>query len=127
MSLKSLFLETFTWWNNQTLGTKIYTFFRGKKVGTDNENNKFFVHKKNNNQRWVIYNGLMDASRVAADWHDWLHYRTDEIPNESDKKPNWYKIHKENVTGTAEAYNPDKSKQNEPEILKKNYEPWKPE
>jgi len=69
----------------------------------------------------------MDASRVAADWHDWLHYRTDEIPNESDKKPNWYKIHKENVTGTAEAYNPDKSKQNEPEILKKNYEPWKPE
>ena len=116
MSLKSLFLETFTWWNNQTLSTKLLTLFRGKLVGKDLNGNHFY-----------IYNGLMDASRVAADWHDWLHYRTDEIPNESDKKPNWYKIHKENVTGTAEAYNPDKSKQNEPEILKKNYEPWKPE
>ena len=127
MSIKTLFLETFTWWNNQTLGTKLFTFIRGKQVGTDNENNKFYVHKKNSQKRWIIYNGLMDASRIPAEWHDWLHYRTDEIPNESDKKPNWYKIHKENVTGTAEAYNPDKSKQNEPEILKKNYEPWKPE
>ena len=61
----------------------------------------------------------MDASRIAADWHDWLHYRTDEIPNESDKKPNWYKIHKENATGTIEAYNPDESKEKEPGDVKK--------
>ena len=35
MSLKSLFLETFTWWNNQTLSTKLFTLFRGKFVGKD--------------------------------------------------------------------------------------------
>ena len=97
MGIKTLFLETFTWWNNQTLGTKLFTFLRGKKVGIDNENNKFYVHKKNSQKRWIIYNGLMDASRIPAEWHDWIHHRTDEIPNESDKKLNWYKIHKENV------------------------------
>ena len=127
MSIKALFLETFTWWNNQTLGTKLFTFIRGKQVGTDNENNKFYVHKKNSQKRWIIYNGLMDASRIPAEWHDWLHYRTDEIPNESDKKLDWYKMHKENSTGTDESYSPDLSKDKEPAILKKNYEPWRPE
>ena len=127
MGIKNLFLETFTWWNNQTLGTKLFTFLRGKKVGTDNDNNKFYVHKKNSQKRWIIYNGLMDASRIPAEWHDWIHHRTDEVPNESDKKLNWYKMHKENSTGTSEAYSPDLSKDKEPEILKKNYEPWRPE
>ena len=127
MSLKSLFLETFTWWNNQTIGSRIYTFLKGKKVGIDEKCNKFYVHRKNNKKRWIIYNGLMDASKVPALWHDWLHYRTNEIPNESDKNLNWYKMHKENTTGTEEAYSPDLSKNNEPKILKKNYEPWNPE
>ena len=83
-----------TWWNNQTLGTRIYTFLKGKKVGIDEKGNKFYVHRKNNKKRWIIYNGLMDASKVPALWHDWLHYRTDEIPNESEKNLNWYKMHK---------------------------------
>ena len=127
MGLKSLFLETFTWWNNQTLGTRIYTFLKGKKVGIDEKGNKFYVHRNNNKKRWIIYNGLMDGSKVPALLHDWLHYRTDEIPNESDKNLNWYKMHKENTTGTEEAYSPDLSKNKEPKILKKNYEPWNPE
>ena len=127
MDFKSLFPETFTWWNSQTLGTRIYTFLKGKKVGIDEKGNKFYVHRKNNKKRWIIYNGLMDASKVPALWHDWLHYRTDEIPNESDKNLNWYKMHKENTTGTEEAYSPDLSKNKEPKILKKNYEPWNPE
>ena len=59
MSLKSLFLETFTWWNNQTLSTKLLTLFRGKFVGKDINGNIFYINKKNKNQRWVIYNGLM--------------------------------------------------------------------
>ena len=52
--------------------------------------------------------------------HDWLHYRTDEIPNESDKNLNWYKMHKENTTGTEEAYYPNKSKN----AIKKKYSSW---
>ena len=46
MSLKSLFLETFTWWNNQTLSTKLLTLFRGKFVGKDINGNIFYINKK---------------------------------------------------------------------------------
>ena len=28
-------------------------------------------------KRWVIYNGVVEASRVPADWHGWLHYTND--------------------------------------------------
>ena len=59
MSLKSLFLETFTWWNNQTLGTKILTLFKGKYVGKDTNGNKFYINKKNTSQRWVVYLSLI--------------------------------------------------------------------
>ena len=50
MGLKTLFLETFTWWNNQTLSTKFFTLFRGKLVGKDPNGNQFYINKKNNNQ-----------------------------------------------------------------------------
>ena len=46
MSLKSLFLETFTWWNNQTLSTKLLTLFRGKLVGKDLNGNIFILIRK---------------------------------------------------------------------------------
>ena len=69
MGLKTLFLETFTWWNNQTLGTKILTLFKGKYVGKDINGNQFYINKKNSSQRWVVYNGLIYASRIYADWH----------------------------------------------------------
>ena len=46
MGLKTLFLETFTWWNNQTLGTKILTLFKGKYVGKDDFGNKYYKNKK---------------------------------------------------------------------------------
>ena len=39
--MKNFFLEIFTWWSSQTLGTRIYTFFRGKYIGSDNDGNKY--------------------------------------------------------------------------------------
>ena len=29
----TLFKQIFTWWNHQTLGTRLHTFFKGKFVG----------------------------------------------------------------------------------------------
>ena len=31
----TLFKQIFTWWNHQTLGTRLHTFFKGKFVGKD--------------------------------------------------------------------------------------------
>ena len=35
MFVKSLLKYLFTWWNGNTVGTKLYTFLKGKKVGED--------------------------------------------------------------------------------------------
>ena len=34
--------EIFTWWNRQTIGTRIHTFFYGKYVGEDAKGNKYY-------------------------------------------------------------------------------------
>ena len=78
--MKKLLLEIFTWWNGQTLGTRMHTLINGRLVGSDLDGNKYFINKKNTESRWVIYSGKMDASKINANWHDWIHYRTDEIP-----------------------------------------------
>ena len=38
----TIFKEIFTWWNHQTLGTRIYTLLFGKKVGEDKFGNKYY-------------------------------------------------------------------------------------
>ena len=52
--MKNFFLEIFTWWSSQTLGTRIYTLLNGKFVGTDADGNKYYLNKKNGQNRWVI-------------------------------------------------------------------------
>lgn len=122
--MKNFFLEIFTWWSSQTLGTRIYTFFRGKYIGSDNDGNKYYINKKNGENRWVIYNGQIDASKINADWHDWIHSRTNEIPKNKKNYKSWYKEHQMNNTGTDMFYSPKNSgsKKNE-----KSYESWSPE
>ena len=36
----TVFKEIFTWWNQQTLGTRIQTLIYGKYVGKDKNGNK---------------------------------------------------------------------------------------
>lgn len=111
-----------------TIGTKIYSHFRGTKVGEDEFGNCYFQHKKfGNKKRWVIYNGTAEASKVPADWHRWLHYTTDEIPDKKRDKKKWEKAHLPNLTGTNFAYLPkghvSKSGQ---EDSQEDYQAWKP-
>lgn len=111
-----------------TLGTSLYTLFRGKKVGTDEFGNRYYTNGKN--RRWVIYNGISEASKVPALWHRWLHKTTDEIPSDSNQ-PNyaWEKQHLPNLSGTDMAYVPKGHLKAEGERNKAtgDYEPWKPE
>jgi len=124
----------FTWWNGATLGTVIMTMMRGKLVGEDEQGNRYYVEAKPTAgrakaRRWVIYNGLADASRVPAEWHIWLHYIVDEAPSGSEPTRPWWKPHKANMTGTPEAYRPDGSLAGEAKRAKAtgDYEAWSPE
>ena len=116
MNLKILF----TWWDRQTFGTLLKTLFFGKFVGKDEQGNKYYTN--NNDERWVIYSGQIDASNITSDWFMWMHHTIDKIPNQNDIKFTWQKKHLGNKTGSNEAYKPTKIKK---DINLKKYETWK--
>lgn len=121
--------QFFTWWNGQTIGTRVFTARNGKRVGEDDQGNTFY-QTADGKRRWVIYAGEADASRVSPDWHGWLHHTYDEAP-EGGKLPTkaWEKDHKPNMTGTDAAYRPPGSVLT-PQVRPKvagDYEAWQPE
>ena len=127
MGLLNTLLRAVTWWNSQTLGTQLYTWRNGNKVGEDSQGNIFY-ETRDGKRRWVIFNGEAEASRVDADWHGWLHHTFKEPPTEKPlaHKP-WEKPHLENLTGTTLAYAPKGSiRQAQPET-RSDYEAWSPE
>ena len=113
--------QIFTWWNSQTLGTFLYTIVFGKFVGEDEFGNKYYQNKKDN--RWVVYNGEINASKITSDWFSWMHHTTDKIPSENEKKKySWQKKHAANRTGTKDSYKPTKIQKTS---VEKKYETWK--
>ena len=116
----TIFRKIFTWWNRETLGTRIKTIFFGKLVGKDEFGNKYYESK--NGKRWVIYFDIIDASKIPVEWYSWMHF----MPNRIEKKHNlekyeWQKPHQSNLTGTDKAYYPNKNKNG----FKKKYSSWK--
>ncbi len=116
-----------TWWNSQTLGTQLFTWRNGIRVGEDEQGNIFY-RNADGSRRWVIYNGEMEASRVSPEWHGWLHHTWDEPPTEAPlaHKP-WEKPHQENMTGTPLAYAPSGSIRRANPEPRREYEAWQPE
>ena len=115
----SIFKKIFTWWNQDTFGTKIKTLLSGKLKGTDSFGNKYYENKKG--ERWVIYSSEIDASKIPVEWHSWIHFTPNILENnQNPNKFDWQKPHKPNQTGTKEAYFPNKDK-HEPE---KKYKSW---
>ncbi|MFV0300562.1 MAG: NADH:ubiquinone oxidoreductase subunit NDUFA12 [Paracoccus sp. (in: a-proteobacteria)] len=127
MSVKSLALRFFTWWNSETWNTQVWTRLYGQKVGEDSQGNIFYQDRKGA-RRWVIYNGESQASRVDAEWHGWLHHTWDEPPTKAPlpHRP-WEKPHLPNLTGTGEAYRPDGSIYRTDPAKRSDYDAWQPE
>ncbi len=116
----TIFKQIFTWWNQQTLGTRIQTFFFGKLVGQDSFGNKYYESKSG--KRWIIYKGEIDASKIPNDWYSWIHFTKNKIENfHENKKYKWQKAHLPNQTGTEGAYHPKK----ENHEIEKKYKTWK--
>ena len=126
--MKALLLQLFTWWNGATFGTHVWTWRAGEYVGADEFGNRYY-RQKDGDRRWVIYNGYADASRIPAEWHGWMHKRTDVAPPQDTYKPHdWEKPHLPNMTGTPAAYRPRGSilgVDKRPQVTG-DYEPWKP-
>lgn len=107
----SLLTSIFTWWNGATLGTRWTVWRSGKFVGEDELGNKYYEEPKARpglwRRRWVLYNGLAEASKVPAEWHGWLHHTVKQAPTETDyQAKSWQTGHQPNYTGTDRAYHP---------------------
>jgi|TARA_B110000093_G_scaffold173604_1_gene205918 NADH:ubiquinone oxidoreductase subunit len=114
------FKKIFIWWKQETLGTKLKTFFSGKLIGNDSLGNKYYENKSG--KRWVIYIDEVDASKIPIEWYSWIHFTKNKIENEHKlEKYNWQKPHKSNQTGTENSYHPNKNN----EQIKKKYKSWK--
>jgi NADH:ubiquinone oxidoreductase subunit len=116
-----------------TIGTRLFTWLRGEYVGSDEQGNRYYHEKKpvkgRKRRRWVMYNGVVEASRVPPDWHGWLHYTVDTPPPAGGlPRKSWQKPHLPNLTGTAAAYRPPGDILNPVPQAKPDsqYEPWRP-
>jgi len=116
----TLLKEIFTWWNHQTLGTRLFTLFFGKLVGEDDFGNKYYESK--NSRRWVIYKNEIDATKIPNEWYSWMHFTKNKIENLHElEKYEWQKPHLSNQTGTKTSYHPNK----ENNEINKKYKVWK--
>ena len=107
--MKQALLQTLTWWHGRTIGTWLHTALRGVRVGEDEEGNVYY-QTRDGSRRWVIYNGITEASRVPPDWHGWLHHTFAEPPTvEPLPRQQWERGHVENRTGATDAYRPSGS------------------
>jgi NADH:ubiquinone oxidoreductase subunit len=130
MIVKSLLKYLFTWWNGSTVGTSLYTFLKGKKVGEDHFGNSYYESKDKKN-RWCIYSDQSEASRVGPEWNNWLRFISDSSPEGSDMVYEWQKVFDGNLTGIEGAYKPgivrDRSSKEDLEHYECDYQAWKPE
>ena len=66
MGVFNFIKRIFTWWDGQTLGTQLWTWRKGKKVGEDAAGNIYYTNAAGD-RRWVIYNGEIEGSRANLD------------------------------------------------------------
>ena len=116
-----------------TIGTRIWTWLKGELIGTDELGNRYYQEKgrpyrPRRRRRWVIYKGEAEGSRVAAEWHGWLHHTVDSPPKRDRPRRPWQKDHVPNLTGTPLAYRPAGHDFKGGQRAKGtgDYEPWTP-
>ena len=130
MFFKRLLKYLFTWWNGNTVGTKLYTFFNGKRVGEDYLGNLYYESKDQKN-RWCIYHDQSEASRISPEWNSWLRFITNTPPTNNTITFEWQKRFDGNTTGLDGAYKPNIMRVDRPREdfgnHESDYKAWKPE
>ena len=103
--MKKFLLQFFTWWNGQTLGTRLHTWRYGKQCRPGRIRQRLLRGRhgfEGRTRRWVIYNGvsgsLDDPARLARLDAPPRRYR--RRPKEDYKPREWQKPHQPNLTGT---------------------------
>jgi len=116
------------------IGTLIHTWINGELIGSDEFGNYYYRGKKKNQwgreQRWCLFKGGDEASKVPPEWHAWLHHTVDQpLTHLSTEMKPWQQEHQPNMTGTAGAYRPAGHAYQGSERARAtgDYEAWTPE
>jgi NADH:ubiquinone oxidoreductase subunit len=135
--MKQFLVRMFTWWNGATLNTLWHTRRHGELVGEDGFGNRYYRTRGGAidpalgfERRWVIYNGLSEASMTPPGWNGWLHHTVDTPPSQEDYRPReWERPHIGNPTGTAAAIRPKGSTltRGVRQASSGDYQAWTPE
>ncbi len=134
--MRDFIIQFFTWWNGQTLGTRLYTWRKGVFVGEDELGNRYYRERGGKpdpalglERRWVIFNGEAEASTIPPGWYGWMHHIIDTPPSEVAYEPReWEKPHRPNMTGSPAAYRPRGSQltpERRPRVTG-DYDAWTP-
>ena len=130
MVLKRLLRFLFTWWNGITVGTKLYTYLNGKKVGEDYFGN-FYYESKDKKNRWCIYSNESEASKISPEWNSWLRFISVASPDDNNTSHKWQKLFNGNLTGLDSAYKPrivrTSGSEEDLDSYQSDYKAWKPE
>jgi NADH:ubiquinone oxidoreductase subunit len=121
-----------------TIGTLIYTWLFGERVGTDAQGNRYYRSRqkwlrrngRERERRWVLYKGIDEASKVPPEWHAWLHHISEApLTASAGKARPWQKPHLPNLTGTPYAYRPKghELRGGQRPHATGDYEPWIPD
>ena len=104
-----------------------------KFIGEDEFGNRYYEKAKAKHQlrptRFVLFKGTVEASKVPADWHGWLHHTQQDMPPKGGyEKHEWQEAHLPNLTGTKHAYRPKGHilKGGQRAKASGDYEPWTP-
>ncbi len=105
--------------------TELHTKLCCKKIGHDEFGNQYYESKKG--KRIVLYKGIVEPSKIPAEWHVWIHYITNNPPvNINTHRYCWQKVHLPNLTGTTHSHHPQSSQSVSDKITKGTYQAWNP-
>lgn len=114
--------------------SRFFISLTAREVGEDQFGNRYYESKRSDRlgrlKRFVVYNGVAEASKVPADWHGWLHHtETSPPPADGYGRRAWQKDHLPNLTGTIHAHRPagHLMKGGKRKPATGDYEAWQPE
>lgn len=111
----------------------VHTWLHGTLVGSDALGNRYYKGPARKGlqreRRWVVYADRIEASLVPPQWHGWLHYQTNALPDEQARfRQPWQKPHQQNLTGTGATYLPPGHdlRGGQRDAATGDYQPWQP-
>ena len=82
-TMKKFLLQFFTWWNGQTLGTRLHTWRFGKQRRPGRVRQRLLRRRHRFGRPHAPLGDLQrlsEASAIPPGWHGWMHHRVDTPP-----------------------------------------------